>query len=132
MALREGVVLELNGSRFSPGEPITVKVRVTIPIWARFDGYILAETPAGTYTLHLDGRIAEGIEPVVRGMARLDAPLERTVLDRLPCPAGIAGSTELYLATVESGTMPPVRRLSDLRRGIPHVITLHRTRIEVE
>jgi hypothetical protein len=88
--------------------------------------------PAGTYTLHLDGRIAEGIEPVVRGMARLDAPLERTVLDRLACPARIAGRTDLYLVTVVAGRMPPVARLSDLRRDSPHVITLHTARVSVE
>ena len=126
-----GVVLVPSGTIFSPGDPLTLGIRVSISIWARFDAYLFAVTPVGTWTILLDGGIRPGIHPVARNVRRLDAPFRMTVLDRFPLPAAIAGWTTLYLVTVNAGHMPPVTDPSQLTMNTHYVITVDRRTIEV-
>ncbi|MDD5555621.1 MAG: PKD domain-containing protein [bacterium] len=125
------VELVVSGEAFSPGDRITVGVRAAIPIWAAFDAYIMADTPAGIFSIMLDGRIVSGIRPAARDVKRLDAPFEMTVLRELPCPASIRGTTTLYLVTTSAGRLPTVGRLEDLRFDTPDLITIDRKAIAV-
>ena len=126
-----GVVLVTNGTEFGPGDPLTLRIRVSISIWARFDAYLFAVTPIGTWTIGLDGTVLTGIAPVARRIPRLDAPFRMTVLDGFPLPAAIAGWTTLYLVTVHAGHMPPVTDPSQLTMNTHYVITVDRRTIGV-
>ncbi|MDD5557447.1 MAG: hypothetical protein PHN82_09380 [bacterium] len=120
----EGVEIDLNGASFGEGDPILLRAKVTIPIWTRFDAYLLADTPMGIFTLLLDGRTVGGIHPIARNVPRIDAPFEATVLNMLPCPAGMGGTTWFYLVIVEAGRMPPVSKPSDLSLETENVIAM--------
>ena len=124
-------MLVTNGAEFGPGDPLTLRIRVSISIWARFDAYLFAVTPIGTWTIGLDGTVLTGIAPDARRIPRLDAPFRMTVLDGFPLPAAIAGWTTLYLVTVHAGHMPPVTDPSQLTMNTHYVITVDRRTIEV-
>jgi len=114
----------VSGSEFTAGQPISVRVRVEISIWTPFDAYLIADTPRGIYTLHLNGRIAGGIAPIARNVKRVNAVYEKTVLDNFRVPQGLKGTVTFYLVTVNAGKMPPVSSLSQLTPRTPFVITL--------
>ncbi|MDD5557594.1 MAG: hypothetical protein PHN82_10170 [bacterium] len=82
------------------------------------------DTPLGIFTLMLDGRIVGGIRPIARNVPRIEAPFEATVLENLPCPAGMQGATWFYLVIVDAGRMPPVSRPAELNLGTENIITL--------
>jgi len=119
-----GVIVIVSGSEFTAGQPISVRVRVEISIWTPFDAYLIADTPRGIYTLHLNGRIAGGIAPIARNVKRVNAVYEKTVLDNFRVPQGLKGTVTFYLVTVNAGKMPPVSSLSQLTPRTPFVITL--------
>ena len=127
-----GVELGLNGAAFTQGDPISLTARVRISIWALFDAYLLADTPMGMYIIELNGRITGGIHPIASGIPRIDAPFEARILNSLPCPAGIKGTTMFYLVIVDAGRMPAVTRVSDLTPSSPYVITMDRKMITVQ
>lgn len=127
-----GLAMVLNGDGFSAGEPVSLGISAWISIWARFDAYLIAESAAGTYTINLDGRIVPGIRPVASDIPRLNAPFEMGILQGLPCPASIRGTTNLYLVIVKAGKMPPVSSLDQLTVETPNVITMDRKTILVE
>lgn len=126
-----GVVLVPSGAKFDPGDPFTLGIRVSISIWARFDAYLFAVTPIGTYTILRNGHIRSGISPVVRGVRRVNAPFETTVLKGFSLPGVLAGQTTLYLVTVYAGHIPPVSDPSQLTMNTHYVITVDRRVIEV-
>lgn len=127
-----GVVICLNGCRFRAGDPLDVSVSVTTPIWARFDAYLIAQSPAGTYSVLLDGRIVPGIVPFARGVPRINPPFLLEMLKGLRCPSSIRGETPLYLVTTYAGTMPAVSRLEELSVNTHYVLTVDNKQFTVE
>ena len=90
-----------------------------------FDYYILVETPAGVYTIYMNGRIKKGIKPLYRNVRRYPAPYFKTVYPKVRIPASMKGKTiTFYAAVVEAGKMPPVKKLSDLTPDTQYVIML--------
>jgi hypothetical protein len=125
------VALVLNGQQFVSGDRLTLGIRVRVSIWAKFDAYLLAQTPAGMYRIMLGGQARPGIAPLVTGCARIDAPFGVTVLDDYSLPRSMIGTTALYLVTVYAGRMPAVSDVSQLTPHTQYVITLDKRLLQV-
>jgi len=86
----------------------------------------------GLFTIELDGRITGGVHPIARNIPGIDAPFEARILNGLPCPAGMTGTTWLYLVIVNAGKMPPVSKQSDLTPATQYVITMDKKAMTVQ
>ena len=90
-----------------------------------FDFYLLAETPAGVYTLYLNGKIEKGITPLYRNVRQKSAPFSKTVSPAVKIPASMKGKTiTFYTLATDAGKKPPVRKLSDLTPSTQYVILM--------
>jgi hypothetical protein len=107
------------------GQTFSVYLALTEDITQPFDFYLLADTPAGIYTIYLNGRITKGITPLYRNVPNYDAPYSTTVSPAVKIPASMKGETiTFYAVVVQAGKIPPVRRVSDLTPGTPYVILM--------
>ena len=90
-----------------------------------FDFYLLVDTPAGTYTLYLNGNIKKGITPLYKNVKSFTKDYVTTVRPKVKIPAGMKGKTvTFYAAFIQAGKKPPVRKLSDITPTTPYVILL--------
>ena len=90
-----------------------------------FDFYLLADTPAGPYTIYLNGKIAKGIKPLYRNVKSFLKDYITTVRPAVKIPASMKGKTiTFYALVIQAGKTPPVERLSDLTPDTPYVIML--------
>ena len=124
--------LDVNGEEFEAGDRLTLGLASSISILEAFDGYLLARTPVGDFTIHLDGRIARGVSPVAVSGAGLGAPFEMTILEDFTVPRIISGTITFHLVAVMAGMKPPVSRLSDLTADTQYVIAYDAVSIEVK
>ena len=100
---------------------------LTEDITQSFDFYLLADTPAGPYTIYLNGKIAKGIKPLYRNVKSFLKDYITTVRPAVKIPASMKGKTvTFYSVIVQAGKMPPVKKLSDLTPATPYVILMDR------
>jgi hypothetical protein len=105
------------------GQPFTLGIALIENITRPFDYYLFAETPAGVYTIYLNGKIKKGITPLYRNVPKRSAPFFTTVRPAVRIPKSMKGKTvTFYTAAIEAGKMPPVRKLSDLTPTTQYVI----------
>ena len=105
------------------GQPFTLGIALLQDITRPFDYYLLAETPAGVYTIYLNGKIKKGITPLYRNIRKYPAPYFTTVYPKVKIPAFMKGKTvTFYTFAVDAGKRPPVKKLSDLTPSTPYVI----------
>lgn len=90
-----------------------------------FDFYNIVDTPAGPYTLYLNGDVKKGIAPLYRNVPLFTKDYITTVRPKIKIPTGMKGKTvTFYTAFIEAGKMPPVRKISDLTPTTPNVILM--------
>lgn len=126
-----GLMTEVNGEQFKPGDLISFDVSLTIPVWTSTDVYILVETPRGIFSIGLDGSITRGRVAAAANVPRIDAPVRVNILKDYPCPQGISGTITFYVVLVKAGRFPPVSGPSELTHSSQHVITLDRVSIQI-
>ncbi|MCX6357168.1 MAG: hypothetical protein NT045_04715 [Candidatus Aureabacteria bacterium] len=97
-----------------------------------FDFYFLAETPAGVYTIYLNGSVKKGIKPLYRNVREHPAPYFKTVRPDVKIPLSMKGKAiTFYTAVIEAGKVLPVKRFSDLRLDSPYVIMMDKKSVTV-
>jgi len=97
-----------------------------------FDFYLLADTPAGVYTIYLSGKIKKGITPLYRNIRKKDAPFSTTVYAKVMIPASMEGKAiTFYTAAIEAGKKPLIKRLSDLTPSTLYVIMMDKKTVTV-
>ncbi|MCX6340242.1 MAG: PQQ-binding-like beta-propeller repeat protein [Candidatus Aureabacteria bacterium] len=107
------------------GQTFSLYVALTEDITRPFDFYILADTPAGPYTLYLNGKIKKGITPLYKNVKRFTKNFITTVRPAVKIPLSMKGKTiTFYTAAIEAGKKPPVRKLSDLTPTTKYVILM--------
>ena len=107
------------------GQSFSVYVALIEDITQAFDFYLLVDTPAGPYTLYLNGNVKKGITPLYKKVPRFTKDYITTVRPRVKIPSGMKGKTvAFYAAFIQAGKVPPVRKLSELTPGTPYVILL--------
>lgn len=112
-------------SALTVGQNFSVYLALTAAVTQPFDFYLLVDTPAGLYTLYLNGKIQKGIAPLYRNVPSFKKGFVTTVRPPVNIPAGMKGKTiTFYALVIQAGKMPPVRKLSDLTPTTPYVIQL--------
>jgi hypothetical protein len=107
------------------GQTFSLYVALTEDITQPFDFYVLADTPAGIYTIFLNGKVKKGITPLYRNVPKFNAPYFKTVSPAVRIPASMKGKTiTFYTVAVEAGKKPPVRKLSELTPTTKYVILM--------
>ena len=107
------------------GQTFSVYVALTEDITQPFDFYILADTPAGPYTLYLNGKITKGITPLYKNVQSFSKDFITTVRPAVKIPASMKGKMiTFYAIVVQAGKRPPVRKLSDLTPTTRYVILM--------
>lgn len=87
--------------------------------------YILADTPAGIYTILLNSSIQRGITPIFKSVPSFKQDYVTTLRPSVKLPAGMKGKTvTFYTVIVQAGSMPPVSKPSDLTPTTEHVILM--------
>lgn len=120
-------------SALTVGQNFSVYVALTSTVTQPFDFYLLVDTPAGPYTLYLNGKIQKGIAPLYRNVQSFTKGFVTTVRPSVKIPAGMKGKTiSFYAAFVQAGKVPPVRKLSDLTSTTPYVILLSKNSAVVD
>jgi len=88
-----------------------------------FDYYLFAETPAGIFTIYLNGKIKKGITPLFKNVPKRSAPFFTTVRPAVKIPASMKGKTiTFYTLATDAGKKPPVKKPSDITPTSPNVI----------
>jgi hypothetical protein len=109
------------------GQTFSLYVALTEDITQPFDFYILADTPAGPYTLDLNGKIKKGITPLYKNVKSYTKDFITTVRPAVRIPASMKGKTiTFYSVVVQAGKKPPVKKLSELKPDSPYVIMFNR------
>ena len=119
--------LGISPSPLTAGDGFSFEIALVEKVDPPFDAYILADTPFGPFTLHLDGRVERGTVPVYRGIPGFsgEPPFRRKIVPRAIVPDSMAGKdVTFYAVLVDAGTVPPVRSPSELTPGTEHVILL--------
>ena len=107
------------------GQTFSLYVALTEDITQPFDFYILADTPAGPYTLYLNGKVKKGITPLYKNVKSFTKDFITTVRPAVKIPASMKGKTiTFYSVAVQAGKKPPVRKLSELTPTTQYVILL--------
>lgn len=101
--------LQLVPGEMAAGEPASFELLLNGEITVPLDFYVIAATPAGLYTLNLDGTVAEGVVPLARNVAGIRGPINRPVDVRGGIPAAFGGKDiAFYAGAVAAGTSPGV------------------------
>lgn len=112
-------------SALTVGQNFSVYLALVQDVTQPFDFYLLVDSPAGVYTLFLNGKIQKGIKPLYRNVQSFTKDFVTTVRPPVKIPAGMKGKTvTFYAAFIQAGKMPPVKRLSDLTSTTQYVILL--------
>ena len=114
-------------SILTTGQTFSVYLALTEDITQPFDFYLLADTPAGPYTIYLNGRITKGVTPVYKNVKSFTKDYITTVRPAVKIPASMKGKTiTFYAVVVQAGKKPPVKKLSELTPATTYVIMLDR------
>jgi hypothetical protein len=107
--------LVLDPSQLVAGEQFTMNLRVTKPIEAPFDFYLIAETANyGAFTISLDGRISPGISPLYGNVPGVGV-MSIEIRPGAAIPADMAYQVvNLYAVATEAGRIPPVTSLAEI------------------
>lgn len=131
--LYELAPLAMVPSALTVGQNFSVYLALVQDVAQPFDFYLLVDSPAGVYTLFLNGKIQKGIAPLYRNVQAFSKDFITTVRPSVKIPAGMKGKTvTFYAAFVQAGKAPPVRTLSDLTSATPYVILLSKNAAVVE
>jgi hypothetical protein len=107
------------------GQIFSVYLALVEDITQPFDFYILADTPAGPYTLSLNGKITKGITPLYKSVPSFTKDYITTVRPAVKIPASMKGKTiTFYAVIVQAGKKPPVKKLSDLTATTQYVVLM--------
>jgi hypothetical protein len=117
--------LVIDPGPLTTGHPFTVGLVLNENITSPFDYYMFADTPAGIYTIYLDGRIEKGLSALYRSVPQFNAPFSTTISPGVNIPASMQGQTvTFYAVVVDAGKLPPVSKPSDLTPSTQYVIYL--------
>jgi hypothetical protein len=109
------------------GQSFSVYMALTEDITQPFDFYNLVETPAGPYTLYLNGKVTQGITPLYRNVKSFSKDYVTTVRPAVKIPPGMKGKTvTFYTGFIEAGKTPPVDKISDITPTTPYVILMYK------
>lgn len=124
--------LHIEAGAFNAGDRMSFGIRLTEDITRPFDFYLFAETPAGIYTIYVNGLIKKGITPILKNGRWYPAPYFKTVSPAIGIPLSMKGATiTLYTLAVDAGKKPPVRSLAELTPASPYVIMFDRAPVAV-
>lgn len=107
------------------GQNFSVYLALTQDIAQPFDFYLFVHTPAGAYTLYLNGRMERGIKPLYKNVKNLLKDYITTVRPTARIPAGMTGKTVTFYALfIKAGKKLPASRVLDLTPSTPYVIMM--------
>lgn len=98
--------LVVRPSTLTVGQPFSLYLALTEDITQPFDFYLLAETPAGMYTLYLNGKVAKGIKPLYRNVPSFTKDYITTIRPPVKLPASMKGRTITFYALVVRAGKP--------------------------
>jgi len=114
------------------GQNFSLYVALTEDLTQPFDFYILADTPAGPYTLFLNGSIKKGITPLYKNVKSFTKDFITTVRPAVKIPASMKGKTiTFYTVATDAGMRPPVRSLAEVEPTTAYVILLSKKTVAV-
>ncbi|MEJ2745557.1 MAG: hypothetical protein P8123_07740, partial [bacterium] len=117
--------LVINPGTLTVGQPFTIALALNDGITQPFDYYMFADSPAGIYTIYMNGKIQKGLKALYRSVPKFNSPYIATIRPPVMIPASMKGKTiTFYAVVVEGGKMPPVKKPSDLTPATPYVIML--------
>jgi hypothetical protein len=93
-----------------------------------FDFYLFADSPAGIYTIYLNGKIQKGLKALYKNVPSFRKDYITTIRPAVKIPASMKGKTiTFYAVFVQAGKMPPVKKPSDLTPTTQYVILMAKT-----
>lgn len=103
--------ISVDDARPAPGDPLEISVAVR-PVAARFDAYVVAAGPGGTYSCASNDSSAliPGILPCVRGVPGLAVPVSRVVLSFPAIPDSAPPGAWSVIAGIVPAGAPPSER----------------------
>jgi hypothetical protein len=115
--------LGIDPGPLTAGQSFTLGIALIQNITRPFDFYLFAETPAGIYTIYLNGKTRKGIIPLYKNVPKFNAPYFKTVSPAVKIPASMKGKTiTFYILATDAGKKPPVKKPSDITPTSPNVI----------
>lgn len=115
------------------GQSFSLSLALTVNITQPFDFYLFADSPAGIYSIYLNGNIRKGLKALYKNAPKFNTPYSKMVSPAVRIPASMAGKTiTFYALVVEAGKMPPVKKPSDLTPSTPYVIMMAKSSATVE
>jgi hypothetical protein len=107
------------------GQPFSLYLALAQDITQPFDFYLFADTPAGIYTIYLNGSVQKGLMALYKNVPSFGAPYVTTIWPPVKLPTAMQGKTiTFYGVVVQAGKMPPVKKPSDLTPTTQYVIYL--------
>jgi hypothetical protein len=117
--------LTVRPSALTAGQAFSVYMALADGITQPFDFYLFADSPAGIYTIYLNGNVQKGLAALYKNVPSFKAPYITTIRPSVKLPAGMQGQTiTFYGVVVQAGKMPPVQKPSDLTPTTQYVIYL--------
>ncbi len=125
--------LSINPHNLVSGSLLDYTIYLGETISQKFDLYVLADTPFGTYTMYPAGNMKSGIHKVLRNVAGITAPREYDFVLFSTLPRSLAGEqVTFYVAAVQAGKAPPVAKLSDLTESTQYVIMMDKESMTIK
>jgi hypothetical protein len=98
-----------------------------------FDLYVFAATPIGVYSIDLDGKLREGIVPILKNVQGAKAPISYRVEPQVILPPDASGQPiTFYTVAVETGKIPPIDGIAELSDTSPYVIYMDKEPMTVK
>jgi exo-beta-1,3-glucanase (GH17 family) len=111
-----------------PSYELLLNGEITVPL----DFYVIADTPAGIYTLNLNGTITKGIIPLIKNLQGVQGPINRTVAVKGAMPAAFGGKDLIFYAgAVAAGTSPGVP-LDQITTDSPNILAFDTETVTVQ
>jgi hypothetical protein len=126
------LVINVSATSVKAGDRFTLGIALNKSITQQFDFYLIASTPAGVFTLTIDGKIVPGIQRLYKNIPSFSAPFLKTVWNGITVPGGLHGTVTFYAGVVEAAKVPPVKSLDELTSSTQYMIMFDKESVTVQ
>jgi len=125
--------LSINPYRIYPFMPFSYSIYLSQDITKAFDFYVVATAGGITLSIDFDGKIEDGIKPILRNVPSAKASILLSVTPAAVFPLEVRGQVvTFYCVAVEVGKTPPIASLEDLMTSTPYVIYMDKEPMTVK
>ncbi|MCX6339438.1 MAG: linear amide C-N hydrolase [Candidatus Aureabacteria bacterium] len=125
--------LSINPYKLFPQFPFSYTLYLGQNITKAFDLYVVATGAGQTWTIYLDGKVEEGIKPVLKNQPGARAPILLSVTPGAVFPIEARGQqVTFYVVAVEAGKIPPALSLEGLAENTPNVIYMDKEQMTIK